>query len=135
MKLVVVSGGFDPFPHVGHLAHFRFAKTLGDRLIVIVNSDEFLMRKKGMVGTPLADRLEMVKAIRYVDEVVACIDQDQTVAETLRMIKPNVFAKGGDRDCDEHMPTKELEVCREIGCQIVYGVSGKVRHSTGWRKE
>lgn len=124
----------EPFPHVGHVAHMRFAKTLGDYLMVIVNTDEFLLRKKGMVGTPLADRLELVKAIRYVDEVVPCIDADQTVAETLRMMKPDIFAKGGDRVAST-MPKKELDVCKEIGCQIIYGVSGKIRHSTGWKKE
>lgn len=98
---------------------------------MIVNSDEFLLQKKGIVGTRLADRLELVKAVRYVDEVVACIDRDQTVAETLRMLKPDVFAKGGDRRPDS-MPQKELDVCAECGIRIAYSVNGKVRHSTGW---
>jgi len=128
---VAVSGGFDPFPHVGHLAHFKLAKELGDHLTVIVNSDEFLVRKKGVAHTPLVERLEQVKALRYVDEVVVSIDQDQTVAETLRLVKPDIFAKGGDRTPD-NMPTNELDVCKEIGCEIVYGVQGRVRRSTGW---
>ena len=129
--IVVVSGGFDPFPHSGHIAHMRLAKTLGDYLIAIVNSDEFLMNKKGMVNTPLVDRLEQVKAIKYVDEVVVSIDKDQTVAETLKLIKPQIFAKGGDR-VPETMPVEELEACKEIGCQIVYNVNGKIRHSRDW---
>lgn len=128
---VVVSGGFDPFPHVGHIAHFRFARSLGNHLTVIVNTDEFLQRKKGMIGTTLVDRLEMVRSIRYVDEAVVCIDTDQTVVETLRMVHPNIFAKGGDRTPD-NMPQKELDVCKELNIQIVYGVNGQIRHSTGW---
>jgi len=131
---VAVSGGFDPFPHIGHLAHFKLARELGDYLIVIVNSDEFLVRKKGTVHTPLSERLELVKAMRYVDEVVASIDHDQTVAETLRLIRPDVFAKGGDRTSD-NMPAREIETCKEIGCKIVYDVQGRVRHSTGWKYE
>lgn len=98
---------------------------------MIVNSDEFLIRKKGMVGTPLADRLELVRAVRYVDEVVVCVDRDQTVAETLRMLRPEIFAKGGDRT-PGHMPESELRICLELGIKIVYGVDGKVRRSTGW---
>jgi D-beta-D-heptose 7-phosphate kinase/D-beta-D-heptose 1-phosphate adenosyltransferase len=129
--IVVVSGGFDPHPHAGHISHMRLAKTLGDYLIAIVNADEFLLRKKGMVNTPLVDRLEQVKAIKYVDEVVVSIDKDQTVAETLKMIKPQIFAKGGDR-VPETMPVEELEACKEIGCQIVYNVNGKIRHSKDW---
>ena len=128
---VAVSGGFDPFVHAGHRAHFKFAKELGDHLIVIVNSDEFLIKKKGIVGTPLEDRLSAVRDLRYVDEVVVSIDQDQTVAETLRLIKPDLFVKGGDRTPD-NMPQKELDVCEELGIKIIYGVQGKIRHSTGW---
>jgi len=128
---VVVSGGFDPFPHVGHRAHFKFAKELGDHLIVIVNSDEFLIRKKGIAYTPLEERVGAVRDLRYVDEVVVSIDKDQTVAETLRLVKPNIFAKGGDRTPD-NMPQKELDTCKELGIEIVYGVQGRIRHSTGW---
>ena len=128
---VVVSGGFDPFCHAGHRAHFKLAKELGDYLIVIVNTDEFLMRKKGMVGVPLAERIGAIADLRYVDEVVVSIDTDQTVAETLRLVHPSIFAKGGDRT-PNNMPQKELDVCRELGIEIVYGVQGRIRHSTGW---
>ena len=127
----MVSGGYDPFPHIGHIAQFKLAKELGDLLIVIVNSDEFLLRKKGVVNVPLAERMEQVRAIRYVDEVVACIDKDQTVAETLRLINPTIFAKGKDRIIDT-MPQAELDVCRELNIQIIYGVQGRLRASTGW---
>jgi len=131
---VAVSGGYDPFPHVGHIAHFKMAKELGDHLTVIVNSDEFLIQKKGKASTPLVERLEQVKAIRYVDEVVVSVDQDQTIAETLRVVRPDIFAKGGDRTPD-NMPQKELDVCTELGITIAYGIQGRIRHSTGWKYE
>ena len=134
MIRIAVSGGYDPFPHVGHIAQFKLAKELGDILIVIVNSNEFLARKKGSVGVPLEERIEQVRAIRYVDEVVACIDRDQTVAETLRLIHPNIFAKGKDRTLTT-MPQSELDVCMELGIKIIYGVEGRLRKSTGWSFE
>jgi len=129
---VAVAGGFDPYPHMGHRNHFKLAKALGDYLIVLLNTDEFLLRKKGLVCTPLAERLDMIKDLKYVDEVVVVVDKDQTVTETLRMVKPDIFAKGGDRT-PENMPQSELDACREIGCEIRYGVCDPEfeRYSTG----
>lgn len=80
---------------------------------------------------PLAQRMEIVRALRCVDEVVASIDQDETVAETLRLVKPDKFAKGGDRSPDKvPIPAKEVEVCNEIGCEIVYGVGEQLESSS-----
>ncbi len=128
---VAVSGWYDPFPHVGHIAQFKLAKELGDTLIVIINDDMSAIRKKGLIAVPLEERVEQVRAIRYVDEVVVCIDKDQTVVETLRLIKPNIFAKGKDRT-PATMPQRELDVCRELGITIIYGIEGRLRKSTGW---
>src|SRR5512135_1756707 len=91
---VAISGAFDPI-HVGHIRYIREAAKLGDRLVVILNSDDFLMKKKGFVFWPLADRKEILESIKGVDEVVPAIDQDQTVSKTLELVKPDVFAKGG----------------------------------------
>jgi cytidyltransferase-like protein len=119
---VSVSGAFDPI-HVGHIRHLRDAAKLGDRLVVILNSDDFSLRKKGFVFMPFAERKEILESIKGVDEVIACVDEDQTVCKTLELIKPQVFAKGGDRIGPENIP--EAETCRKIGCKLVVDVGGE----------
>lgn len=126
MKIVATSGGFDPL-HCGHLEMLQKAKALGDKLIVIVNSDDFLISKKGYAFMPLKERMTIVSALECVDEVVACIDQDQTVCETLKMLKPDIFAKGGDRHAGE---IPETPVCREHNIQIVDGLGEKIQSSS-----
>lgn len=127
---VVVAGGFDPL-HVGHLDHIRKAKTLAldCYLIVIVQSDENLIKKKGYCFMTYSERAEIIKSLKYVNEVVKNIDNDVTCAETLRMIKPDLFAKGGDRT-ENNMPLNEIIVCREIGCKIVYRVGSQLDSSS-----
>ena len=117
---VAVNGGFDPL-HRGHLEHFKMARQLGDRLIVLLNSDEWLMRKKGYVFMPFDDRKAIIESLSCVDAVIPVVDGGDTVTETLRMMRPDVLAKGGDRDRD-HMPEEELKVCNELGIDLVFHV-------------
>ena len=127
-RVVAVSGGFDPV-HVGHLKMFEAARALGDKLLVILNSDKFLMEKKGFVFMPFEERKEILEGIRFVDEVAECIDRDHTVCETLKWLRPKVFANGGDRDGTEKIP--EVHVCRAYGIEMVFGVGGgKVQSSS-----
>jgi cytidyltransferase-like protein len=127
-RVVVVSGGFDPL-HIGHVRMIQEARKLGTRLVVIVNGDEFLVRKKGYAFMPLAERMEIVRALRDVDDVVAAVDKDQTVCETLRLVKPDVFANGGDRRNAGEIP--ETAVCAELGIEMVFNVGGgKVQSSS-----
>lgn len=127
---VAVSGGFDPL-HPAHLDHMEEASRLGNWLVVILNTDEFLMRKKGWVALPFLDRARIIHSLPFVDQIVPCIDRDQSVAETIRLIKPNIFAKGGDRDPSKvAIPKPETDACEEVGCRIVYGVDRKVRASS-----
>ncbi len=126
MIVVAASGGFDPL-HVGHVEYLEHAKSLGDKLVVIVNTDDFLLRKKGYAFMPLEERMKIVQALKCVDEVVACIDKDQSVCETLRMLKPNIFAKGGDRNIG-NIP--EAVVCSEVGITIVDGLGAKIQSSS-----
>ena len=129
MKITVaVCGAFDPL-HSGHLEHIREARKLGDYLIVILNPDEDVIRKRGMVFMPLGQRFQILKALRDVDEVIVAIDGDGTVANTIKMLKPEILAKGGDRSPD-NMPKNEIDACREVGCQIVYGVGKQLASST-----
>lgn len=120
-RVVATSGGFDPL-HAGHVRCLLEARKLGDRLVVIVNGDGFLQRKKGYVAMPLAERLEMIAAIRGVDAVMAWDDGTQTVCGALEILRPHVFAKGGDRNSPDNVP--EFEVCRRIGCEVKFGVGG-----------
>jgi len=128
MIIVAVSGGFDPI-HIGHIRYFKAAKKLGDKLVVILNSDKFLKRKKGFVFMPFKERKEVLKSIRYIDKVIPCIDKDQTVCETLKKLKPDIFAKGGDRIL-ENIP--ERKVCEKLRIKMVFGIGGKKIKSSSW---
>ena len=120
--VVATSGGFDPI-HPGHVTCIVESKALGDTLVVIVNGDDFLRRKKGKAFQDVDTRCAIVSAIRGVDYVVKFeIAHDPTVAEALRAIRPRYFAKGGDRVAGQSMPASEEAVCREFGIEIIDGV-------------
>jgi cytidyltransferase-like protein len=126
-KVVCVSGYFNPI-HVGHIRMFKDAKSLGDKLIVIINNDKQALMKKGKIILNENDRLEIVKSIKYVDDAVIAIDSDKTVCETLRKIKPDIFANGGDR-IEGNVP--EDKICAELGIKMIYNVGGgKIDSST-----
>jgi hypothetical protein len=91
--------------------YIREAAKLGDRLVVILNGDDFLLRKKGFVFRPFEDRKEILENIKGVDEVIASVDEDQTVRKTLKLVKPDIFAKGGSRTGPENIP--EADTCRK----------------------
>jgi D-beta-D-heptose 7-phosphate kinase/D-beta-D-heptose 1-phosphate adenosyltransferase len=128
VKTVAVSGGFDPI-HIGHIRMFRDAKKLGDRLLVILNSDKFLKEKKGFIFMPFKERKEIIESIRYVDKVVPCFDKDDTVCNTLSSLKPDVFANGGDRK-EGNVPEKPI--CEKYGIEMVYNVGGNKIQSSSW---
>ena len=115
--------------HSGHLDHIERAKQLGDWLIVITHPDDVIKEKKGFCLLPLEDRKALLLSNRYVDEVVVSIDGNGEVAETLKLIKPDIFAKGGDRT-PINMPPREIKVCEEINCKMVYGVGELLNSST-----
>ena len=123
---VAVSGGFDPV-HVGHVRMILEAAEVGD-VIVIANSDEWLMRKKGYVFMPWKERAEILASIRGVLKVVTVDDSDGTVCEALRRENPTFFANGGDRKTDN---TPEMDVCSELGIGLLWGVGGgKIQSSS-----
>src|SRR3972149_92967 len=122
---VAVSGAFDPI-HAGHIRYIREAVKLGDRLVVILNKDDFLMKKKGFVFWPFNERKEILEAIEGVDEIVAAIDEDQTVRKTLEQIKPAACAKGGAAASGK---IPEVDTCRAIGCKVVTNVGGGQMHT------
>lgn len=124
MKIVCTSGGFDIL-HNGHIAYFKHAhevsKSTGGKHIVILNSDAWLERKKGYKCLSWEQRAEIVRAIKYVDEVVSVDDADNSVMEALRRIKPDYFCNGGDRTSKN---TPEQELCGWMGIQMLWGVGG-----------
>ena len=123
-KIVAVSGGFDIL-HAGHINLLREARKLGDKLIVILNNDNWLAKKKNYVFMNEHDRMKIMKAIRYVDEVVLTChaenDPDVSVCRELEKIRPDIFANGGDRNQD-NIP--EYQLCNSLGIQMVFNVGG-----------
>ena len=126
--VVLVTGGFDPL-HSGHLAYFRAAKKLGDRLIVGINSDSWLERKKGKNFLPLSERYEIVSALKYVDNCILFNDEDDTAIEAIRnviMLYPFdriIFANGGDR-VEGNTPEEDASLFPEKDIIFQYGVGG-----------
>lgn len=129
---VAVSGGFDPL-HIGHVNLFNKAKKLGDKLVVILNNDNWLMKKKGYVFMPEMERKKMIESLRVVDRVVLTEHPRNPsykhVGFTIRKIKPDIFANGGDKGI-----TNEFEVaaCKAVGCKMVGGVGGGKVQSSSW---
>ncbi len=130
-KRIMVSGGFDPI-HKGHIRMIQEAARKGD-VIVIVNSDEWLMRKKGFVFMPFEERVEIIKSIKGVTSSLGIDDSDNTVCEALRKYRPDYFANGGDRT---NTNTPEMAVCEELGIEMLWEVGGgKVQSSSTLTKE
>ncbi len=127
-RVTIVSGYFNPL-HVGHLRMIIDARALGDRLVVIVNNDEQQLAKIGTLVQSVDHRVEIVRALRAVDEVVPSVDHDASVNESLRLVRARypdadlVFANGGDRSDPESVA--EIDVCRELGIKVVLGVGGR----------
>lgn len=133
MKTVAVSGGFDPL-HIGHVRMFEQAKKLGDKLVVILNNDNWLKDKKGFVFMHQDERKEVIKALACVDKVIITDhkkgDSDRSVCKALAALKPDIFVNGGDRKNEADIP--EASTCKKFGIKMVFevGKGGKVQSSS-----
>ena len=134
--IVIVTGGFDPL-HSGHIVYFEDAKKLGDKLIVGVNSDKWLVNKKGRPFMPLSERIEIIKSLTVVDEVVTFDDHDNSASGAIRTVLekfPNnkiLFANGGDRTSGN---TLEMDAFKDqTNIEFVFGVGGDFKkNSSSW---
>ena len=128
----IVSGGFDPI-HEGHIENILESKNNSDGVIALVNSDEWLCRKKGKNFMNFYTRSTVIQAIKGVIDVIAFDDSDNSACDGLRKVRAKypddtlVFAKGGDRTAD-NIP--EIPVCKELGIEIKYNVGKKISGST-----
>ncbi len=135
-KRIAISGGFDPL-HPGHIAMIEDARKYGE-VHIIVNSDAWLIRKKGFYFQPWSDRKKILEA--YTPFVHAVDDSDDTVCEALRRVKPDYFGNGGDRG---KANTPEQSICKNLGIELVFelgggkyssssAINGKQRVKTRW---
>jgi cytidyltransferase-like protein len=122
----MLSGGFDPL-HVGHVRMILAAKVLRTDVVIALNSDEWLLRKKGFVFMPWAERAEILRALHV--RVTHVDDDDGTVCEALRRIAPAIFGNGGDRTRANAL---EHELCGELGISEVFGIGGDKVQSSSW---
>ncbi len=132
--IVVVSGGFDPI-HSGHIKLIKEARALGNMLIVGINSDEWLARKKGRAFMPWQERLCVLNNISSVDEVYTFDDEDGTACHLLQQVRahfpnnPIIFANGGDRT-DKNIPEMSF---KDDNIKFVFGVGGFDKsNSSSW---
>lgn len=122
-KIVCTSGGYDPI-HPGHVSCINESKQYGDTLVVIVNGDSFLRNKKGKPFMDLETRCHIVSHIKGVDFVVPFeIENDQTVIEALKKLKPHIFTKGGDRIDKYSIP--EWDICEKYQIEVISEVGHK----------
>jgi D-beta-D-heptose 7-phosphate kinase/D-beta-D-heptose 1-phosphate adenosyltransferase len=130
MKTIAVSGGFDPL-HIGHIRLFNEARALGDELVVILNNDNWLNRKKGFVMMGQEDRKEILEALDSVGRVIISNhepnSEDYSVCNELSALLPSIFANGGDR-FDSNIP--EYQMCKKLNIHMMFNVGGdKIRSS------
>jgi len=133
MKIIIVSGGFDPL-HSGHISYFKSAKGVGDKLVVALNSDEWLIKKKSKFFMPFSERKEIIENLSMVDQVIS-FEDDEVGSATNALIKikamyPDdqvVFANGGDRN-KENIPEMRVD-----GIEFIFGIGGEdKKNSSSW---
>lgn len=123
---IVVSGGFDPL-HVGHLRMFKEASQYAD-LVVYLNNDSWLERKKGKYFMAEEDRAEIIESLECVTEVIIQDDDEDDMSLMLEKHMPDIFANGGDRT---ELNTPEKDVCERLGIEMLYNIGGvKARSSS-----
>ena len=135
-NVIIVSGGFDPV-HKGHIRMFREAANLGHQVIVGLNSDEWLSRKKGKPFMKWDERAEILESCKFVTQVLSMDDTDDTASDIIKQVANlyknqdmNIyFANGGDRK-KGNVP--ELDVCKDLNVVMLWGIGGGKIQSSSW---
>lgn len=134
LNVVLITGGFDPL-HSGHLSYIKSASELGQILIVGVNSDEWLARKKGRSFMPLSERLAIINTLKHVTLAISFDDNDGSGKDAIRQVRKQypdakiIFANGGDRT-KENIP--EMDIV-DNNIEFVFGVGGSdKKNSSSW---
>lgn len=122
-----VSGGFDPL-HGGHLDYLKHAAEYG-KVVVFLNTDEWLKRKKGYVFMTWKERASILRELKCVSDIREAVDDDDTVIESIKNNRGWVrkFGKGGDRG---QTNTPEAAICKELGIEIIYNLGGSKTQSS-----
>ena len=139
MKIILCTGGFDPI-HSGHIAYLKAAADLGDMLIVGLNSDEWLERKKGAAFMPWNERLSVVNNLQMVDETFTFQDDDDSARLFIQQVRahyPNahlIFANGGDRTAENipEMDTQDNNISFEFGIGGTEKINSSSRLVASW---
>lgn len=121
-QIIALSGAFDVL-HPGHIRMIKGAEYFG-KVVIFLNSDEWVRRNKGFLLMPWSDRREMLLSVTGVHSVERVNDEDDTVCEALMRFKPNIFGNGGNRT---HYNTPERRLCNEMGIACVWGIGGGER--------
>ena len=151
-NVIILSGGFDPV-HKGHIRMFREAANLGANVIIGLNSDEWLTRKKGKPFMKFEERKEIIEGFKYVNQVIPFDDSDDTASDLIKRVHSIYdgkefehdysdddhmgmvgyyqiyFANGGDRTTDN---VPEMSVCKELDVTMLWGVGGGKIQSSSW---
>jgi len=137
MKVVLCTGGYDPL-HSGHIEYFKAARELGDHLVVGINSDEWLTRKKGRPFMSFEERASIIKELGCVDEVIGFDDDDNSACNAIGFVLATkgsswklLFANGGDRT---NTSTPEYTAWKDHpDVEFVWGVGGEdKKNSSSW---
>ena len=135
-NVIILSGGFDPV-HKGHIRMFREAANLGHQVIIGLNSDKWLTRKKGKPFMKWEERAEILESCKFVTQVLSMNDDDDTASDIIKQVAKlyqdqdmNIyFANGGDR---KRGNVPELDVCKDLNVVMLWGVGGGKIQSSSW---
>ena len=133
--LTLVTGGFDPL-HSGHIAYFEKARELTNYLVVGLNTEEWLTKKKGQYFMSWKERAEIIRHLDMVDAVITVPDDDKgsacgAIERCLEIAQTVVFANGGDRGKDNTPETDRFGKDPRVEMEFGIGGSDKL-NSSSW---